>query len=523
MRRIIAPKVDAVGRASTLARVIAAFAIACNGTIPVEPSRPAEAPSTSAPLSSASPPAEARVDAISIALKSVPNDFAVDGKLTEWGSLTATEQLDSNPSKALSRVGLALTDNGVLFAAELAGSAKSGFEIELSVEPPALAPVGEWFSRGGEPWAFDCEHVVESGPEGSIFKGRKKTPKEATDCQAKAAGYEQLVTTHKAEFISALRVRASGEMSQRGPNGVWIEVAPIAHQALATPDGYQLEAKLPLSVLPRLDAAPLRQLRVRIAKLSTPELTSEGLTAAPRLTLTFPTPVAFEPLAELRARTFAGLLNRLKYSAPTAFPPGLSYHPGQPDRIRCLAHQGPMALTVKDEPLYLKQADRGDVEVGLVKTYGDFLVLQKQGKIIEFIPLFGSIPVEYAQPTRIKGIVERGNELQVIAYRPDGLTQQYGWQSPAWVVFAVDDQATLRARTLSSDDLPTSDLLDSADKPFTVHSAREFQSGDLLEFGIKGKGLAVTETGTQPVNFHVAWKWDEASRHYKVTRGKRVE
>lgn len=520
MRRIIAPKGNAAVTASTLARVIAAFAIACNSTIPDEPSRPVEAPGTGAPLSSAAPPAEARIDGISIALKNAPNDFAVDGKLTEWGSLTATEQLDSNPSKALSRVGLALTDNGVLFAAELAGSAKSGFQIELLVEPPALAPVGEWFSRGGEPWAFDCEHVVESGPEGSIFKGRKKTPKEAADCQAKAAGYEQLVATHKAEFISALRVRASGEASQRGPNGVWFEVAPIAHQEVATSNGYQLEAKLPLSVLPRLDAAPLQQLRVRIAKLGTADVTSAGLTSAPVLTLTFPTPVAFEPLAELRARTFAGLLNRGKYSAPTAFPPGLSYHPGQLDRIRCLAHQGPMALTVRDEPLYLKQAERGDVEVGIIKTYGDFLVTKKQGKIVDFIPLFGTVPVEYAQPTHVKGIVERGNELQVIAYRPDWLTQQYGTRSPAWVVFAVNDQGELRARNLGADDLPTSDLLDSAAMPFTVHSAREFQSRDLLEFGIKGTGLAITATGTQPVNFHVAWKWDETSRRYMVTRGK---
>jgi hypothetical protein len=131
--------------------------------------------------------------------------------------------------------------------------------------------------------------------------------------------------------------------------------------------------------------------------------------------------------------------------------------------------------------------------------------------------------VEYAQPTHIKAIVERGNELQVIAYRPDWLTQQYGTQSPAWVVFAVNDQGELRARTLGADDLPTSDILDSAAKPFTVHSAREFQSPDLREFGIKGKGLAITKTGTQPVNFHVAWAWDEGTRRYKVTRGKLPE
>jgi hypothetical protein len=161
--------------------------------------------------------------------------------------------------------------------------------------------------------------------------------------------------------------------------------------------------------------------------------------------------------------------------------------------------------------------------VGLVKTYGDFLVTKKQGKIVEFIPLFGDVPVEYAQPTHIKAIVERGNELQAIAYRPDWLTQQYGTQSPAWVVFAVNDQGELRARTLGADDLPTSDILDSAAKPFTVHSAREFQSPDLREFGIKGKGLAITKTGTQPVNFHVAWAWDEGTRRYKVTRGKLPE
>lgn len=479
----------------------------------VEPARPtpiskprAATTADQAPDARPKPEPPRRGDVFSVVLRDVPERFTADDALAEWGSLTPKEPTATNPADARSRVALAVDGSSVKLAAELGGVLKDGFTLTLSVPPPALAPVGEFFTRSGSPARHDCEWVLASGVEGSVDRTRKKTPKETKRCQAELDAHAALVTAQALAFTSELRVHASGAV-ERKEGAEWRDVTSARRPARSVGDGVELELELPLSVLPRLTQAPWVDLQVELASL-------DGA-AGPTEALKFPTPIGFEPLADIRARTIEALsVPRTQYTNATAFPPGLSYHPTKPTALRAFSHAGPNALRVEEDELFRKQAELGDVEIGLVHAYGDFVAVRKKGVLTEFVSLAGDVPVEYAAPVRIKGIVEREKELHVIAFREGGFTQQYGWRFPGWIVIAVDQAGQVRDRTTTADGVTCSSIVEEAGIGYPVHSAKESNDKELLT--LRMKGTAATLPG-DILPFEVVHRWDADNLRYRTT------
>lgn len=497
---------------------------------PASPASAASPASTTSPVSPALPPGEHLAYSgpldpahISVVIRSRPSSLEVDGVLREWGSLAPTGDAatEINPQDARSRVALSISSAGVLLAADLAGVAKNGVWLGLGSEVPALAPVGELYTRSGAPLEFDCAYEQLPGPEGSFDRGKKLSAAASRECEALKTKYAAVVQAHGKTFEQLLRIDSNG-VALRAPDGKFVPIT--AREITVTPqqEGMHVEALLPLDVLPRLVESPLTSLRVAAEPLD------PG--SAPRITgawsaVSLPTPQSFEPLGSLRDNAYAAITPMKLpsgYRIPrTAFPTGMSYHPTDPTHIRTMRHidWGPTELVARDETLYRKQATLGDVEVGLVSAYGESLAILKKGKLVHFLPLFGDVPVEYAQPTRIRGMVERGGELHIIFFRPDHLTQQYGRSSPEWVVLAVRPDGTIRSPIGGPSETTGSNIL-PADftMPMYPYESADFASRDLDSFGIKGIGRIDDPKGnSKEVAFEIAWKWDPEKLAYTQT------
>ena len=472
------------------------------------------------PLPSSGPLDPAR---ISVVLRSRPSSLKVDGVLREWGSLAPTGDAatEINLREARSRVAISISSDGVLLAADLGGAAKNGVWLGLGSEVPELAPVGQVFMRSGAPLGFDCEYEQLPGNEGSFDRGKKLSAAAARKCEALKTKYVALVKAHGKEFEQLLRIDRDG-IALRAPDGKLVPITAKEITIAPEKDGARVEALLPLDVLPRLTASPLTSMRLAVRPL---EAASAPSLAEAWISIFLPTPQSFEPLGSLRDKAYAALKPR-KYpngheSARTAFPTGMSYHPGDPTHIRTMRHldSGPTELVARDEALYRKQAAFGDVEVGLVSAYGESLAILKKDKLLHFLPLFGDTPVEYAQPHRIRGMVERGGELHVISFRPEHLTQQYGPSSPEWLALAVRPDGTIRSPIGGQGEIMRSDIL-ATDFTMPIHPSEisDFASRDLDSFGIKGMGQIDDQQGNlKDVAFEIAWKWDPKKRSYTQT------
>lgn len=451
-----------------------------------------------------SPPGPPDPSAFSVVTRSRPPSLRVDAALDEWGSLAPPSAIATaaNPANAASRLAIVVDEKQVVIAGELAEIAKGGVSIGIaSLGVPELAPVGELYTRSGQPLPFDCEFHQDPGPEGSFSQGKPLSPAQVAACKRLIEQHERFVAGYPARFERRIVIDAGGA-AMLGAEGARVPIAGVEHAFVPHQGGARFEAVLPLEVLPRLIEAPLETLRVAVAPRATPAASGPPTWVDLRLAA----PVHFQPMGEIRARVFAERL-------PTAFPPGLSYHPTQPLVVETVTHPdagGPVKLVAREEKLYRKIGAHGDVEIALVDAYGQWLAISRGGRLLHFLSLFGDVPVEYAQPFTIRKLVERGGDLHIIAYRPAHLTQQYGIATPEWVVIAVAPDGTIRKPIEGNDKTVRSELVDPAVVvPYFGRDTVEFSSPDLDRFGVRGVTNHIDgEYLDETLRFEVSWKWD---------------
>jgi hypothetical protein len=475
-----------------------------------EPVTPHATASAVRPPSESSPPEPPDPTALSVVARDRPDPLRLDAELGEWGGLVPelAAITDANPANAATKVAVVVSARDVVVAAQLAELAKGGLWIGIASDPPPLAPIGEVYTRSGQPLPFDCEFEQDPGPEGSFSQGRALTVAEKAACYKRIKDHEAFVASFPRRFERWLAIDASG-VSEVTTGGKLVAVPGAQHSFAAKDGGAAFEAVLPLDVLPRLSEAPLTTLRLSVS----PKTSATRPPGDPAWVFTrLPRPVDFEPLGTVRAKAFAAV-------GRTAFPPGLSYHPRQPLVVETVRHPdagGPVRLVAREESLYRKIGGFGSIEVALVDAYGESIAVTKGGKVLEFLPLSGDVPIEYAQPTSIRRVVERGGDLHVIAYRPDHLTQQYGMVPPEWMVIAVTPDGAIRKPTKGHDETVRSDLVDaSVSAPYFGRDTSEFGSSSLDMFGIRGvTNHPGGEYQEQEVKFEVSWRWDEARGMY---------
>ncbi len=369
---------------------------------------------SAAPPSSAAPPApnegpplqEASVvpeaERIDTAGRSLPNAFALDGTLTEWGVLAvppepeldpATKQPGPRKAAAPNRLALALQPTRAVLAGELTGDLAKGVFIALRFENDELPPVG-MYQRGGGIREFQCEINESSGEE---LSGPEKA-----SCEAMLAGIAQFQVDYAARFTRVYRVDAEGVRSV-GPGG--LQAIESAEARWLAGDGKAtFELSLPLVALPRCAASP-----VTFASLAAlPGAAERPAATIPNerfVATSFEPGVSFEPDAAVRDMAFWIQQNSPWY----AYRPALSYQPGEENRIETVVYPGTFDrsfLSLEPVPLFSIAHKKGDLEVLFVQGGRTAVVVRRAGKLSE-------TPVEMSRTPDV--VVPRGKDLHVLS------------------------------------------------------------------------------------------------------------
>lgn len=495
---------------------------AAPGPSPASPIvRLAPPPAAGSSAAGASEPAEP--DAVSVTALPPPPKLSIDGDLTEWGSLLPPRDADTsgpapeertsggreprgplpsgpNPRGAASHAAVSITSDTLLIAAELSGDAREGIWLGLGSPAPELAPIG-MFGRGGYVMPPSCEFEVYV-EAGEVVQGNPNPPEVVAACKELIARHEKLLVTHEARFSRLFRIDREG-VRRVHADGTLSRIEAAKHALKAGPKGASVEISLPLAAMPRLAAAPLEWLRLvarpAAAAAKPPELPLEQW-----VWVKLPAPVSFEPLGELRARTFALLRGK------TFFPSGVSYHPSDPLHVESVSHAGDaMSLKAQEETLYTKARSFGDVEIGDVSARGRFLAIFHKGKLSELIPLEPELNLDRAGPTELRGMIERDGELHVFWFTPKFYSYDVAFVEPVWSVLAVAPDGSVRGDVLDSD----------IEGVRWEEDASAFQSKELDTFGIRGTTHFPEGWGgdyqEKLTGKEITWRWDSKARKYK--------
>lgn len=453
---------------------------------------PALPPAVTLPVVSASasaapePPAPPDPTMVSVNIVAVPAQLTIDGDAREWGSILPEDPPpakppepakgpDPNPRAALSHAAIAVTPDALLVVAELRGPAREGAWLAVGDEAPALPLIGE-YQRGGGVRELDCE----SDPTGA-----PRTKEAAAECQAVLDRYARLTAEHEARFARVFRLDREG-VRERMANGALTAVAGAKAVWKPGAEGATLEASLPLQALPRLSEAPLTSLRLwsRAATgADAPKIVGEQW--VPRA---LPAPLSFEPLGEIRARVFEGIGGRVIYAPSLSYQPGLhsmiesSHYAGQYDR---------QSVQLDEGRLYTKAASLGDIEVGFVSAYAEWLAVFRQGKLVEMLAASASGKV-----------IPRDGGLHILAssewYNEDSATP-----GARWTALVVGADGAVREDVLQVDNTV----------PTRWTQVSTFHDKGYASFGLRG--ASHWPDGAKEQGYEVTWRWSKGDKRYK--------
>jgi hypothetical protein len=504
------------------------FAGACGPPVPPAPPvatvQVVPLPTASAAAKLTPPPDPAIVSVIALR---PPAKLAIDGDAGEWGSLvpsaapappvhdprpTANQEEDPkglpsgpNPRDAASHLGLALSSDAVLIAAELGEPAREGIWLGIGSLAPDLPAIGE-VSRGGSTEPLKCKFEQVYVGEGSYVDGKPNPPEIVAACELLLDRHAKFVAKHEERFARAFKIDRDGVRAVQ-PDGTLaaIEGAKAVFKPGAT--GATVEVSLPLKAMPRVADAPCKALRLVARAVTTPAppLAAQGHFAPDQwVWLALPDAISFEPYGELRARVFdPASLEGVIFMFPTT---GMSYHPGDPLHLETMGYPADRhSVVASEEMLYKKLAAVGDIEIGHVAGYREGMAIFKKGKLADV--LFGT--VASVPPGIPQGILPRDGELHVFSYQDMSSASEYGTAPPMWSVVAI-----------AADGSHRDDVLDQAGDVPEWEDGWVFASPDLASFGVRGsthypKGSK--ERVEKPQGFEVTWRWDKAKKKYAAT------
>jgi hypothetical protein len=473
---------------------------------PPPPARPAPImtataiapPKPSESIAPAAPPPDPTI--VSVAAAPWPLHFALDGDLAEWGSLLppippppdpavkkpAADVPDEpppppNPRDAASHAAIAVSAEGALIAADLSGSARAGIWLGLGAGASSVPPIGYW-QRGGGIAELDCE-----APTGT---GEPSPPEAIAACHQLIRRHAEFTAAHEARFRAIYRIDSEGIRAVKADGTLApIEGAKAAFNA--TPRGATVEIALPPKALPRLSAAPLEVLHLIARIATTPE--PPPFAANDWVRLELPAPASFEPWGEIRAKVFEALSTRALY-----VPSGLSFQPGDPLHVEIVSYDHGIYeathVAPSEETLYTKKATLGDVEVGLVSAYNDWIAILKKDKLVNLVDLRGNL----------RGILERDGEIHVLTYAQ--YTSEVYSETATWSAIAVAADGTFRE-----------DVIQQEEGSRAWSQVSEFHSKTLDSFGMRGWS-SYGPHGDEGIE--LTWRWDNAKRSYQRTQRK---
>ncbi len=463
---------------------------------PPPPARPvviAPPPPPSAPSAPAPAPPDPAI--VSVAAARVPLHFKLDGDLGEWGSLLPPLRAPSkdpaptpapgdpppppNPRDAASHLAIAVSNEGALIAADLSGSARDGIWLGVGASAPDVPPIGD-YQRGGGVLDFDCE--VNRGT------GEAQPPEAIAACRALIQRHADFVAAHRTRFQKLYRVDREGIRAATA-DGTLAAIPGALAAFKPGPRGATVEISLPASALPRVIEAPLVSLHLVARAVTSPK--PPVVPEAEWVWLDLTDPVSFEPWGELRAKAFEIMQGR-------AFgPTGLSYQPGDPLHVETVSYDRGLYDTSRvsgsEATLYTKKAALGDVEVGYVSAYSEWIAILVKGKLVDLVDL----------PGRLMGITQRDGAIHVLSY------SQYDSE-----VGSVT--ATWSALVISPDGRHDEDAVQHESGMFNWTDTEEFHAKDFASFGMRG-WTAFTPSGTAE-GVEMTWRWNKALKAYVLRR-----
>lgn len=449
--------------------------------------------------------------AINVGVANAPAGFSLDGDTTEWNLRT--------PS-GTSKLTVAVTGDAVFVATELGHPSPDGFWLGLASVPAQMLPLATW-EPGGNSSPLECTAPGHFNVNGiwlvdeidmTADEPPQNKPADVERCTELLRKHEERRAAHTARFSRQLRIEPT-RVQRLNEKGEWvpIEGAKIVWKPRA--EGVAAEISLPLSVLPRLSEAPLTRLFVWAAPTdsSPPKDPPDDESRALKL----PTPVSFGPLGKLRARVFESVQPPLYIAnsrEEAQYPwSGMSYDLADPGRIEWI-HFGKSAQTVQveNEVLYEKKAALGDIELGHVRGFREWLAISKKGALVELVELSEGL----------RGVVVRDGEIHAISFKPSHYTMAYSGASPDWSVIAVGPNGQTRdpvqnGWTEAFTPAPKGGLGCAVHGPVAVMEGVETASASLDAFGWKGS-CNIGTSGAM-ASFEVAWKWDPAKKQYTST------
>jgi hypothetical protein len=462
-------------------------------------------PSTQLPAKAAPPPRPVVVEAPPppapepsplVSLKTqarVPDKFALDGDVAEWGSLVPpppppppppakgksapapapAPPPSPNAVDAPSHVAVVLSPAGITLAAELVEASQDGAWLGLGFGAPELPPIGH-FQRGGGVMELNCE---------ADMSGEPLPPEVQKDCRDTLDQHAAFVAAYEARFERFFRLDESG-LSALGEDG---KLHPVEGAKAAVKKGGKkltLEATLPTSTLPRASSAPIDGIRLfaRATDAKRPPVPKDE----EWVWLDVQEPVDYEPFAKLRAVAF---------NAPTVFPVPMSYQPGDPLGVEVIGYapgSDGTALEPRSKTLYSPLSKLGDLEIGQLFMRRPALVILRNGEIVDTI----EVPGEPA------GFIVRNKDLHVFFYERYTSTDIWA-EMASWHVFGIKPTGAYDEIIAPSED----------NRPWT-DDVEEFHSPKFDSFGIRGTPMFSENEGERPSPVEITWRFDAKEGAY---------
>ncbi|WP_437574243.1 hypothetical protein [Sorangium sp. So ce887] len=436
------------------------------------------------------PPAAAPRPSPRVSVKTearVPERFALDGDVTEWGSLVPSPPRTPRPAQgqspppspgaldAPSHVVVVLSSAGVTLAAELDEGSQDGIWLGIGFGVPELPPIG-YFQRGGGVTPLNCE--TDMGGEPLPAEVQK-------DCNETLERHAAFTAGHEARFERFFRLDRGG-LSVIGEDGER-RLVDGAKAAVKGGDGkLTIEATLPTSALPRASSAPIDGIRLLARAADAPRPPAPADEAW--VWLAVPEPVSYEPFANLRALAFQSpeMIGRV----------AMSYQPGDPLGLEIIGYSrgsDGTALEPGYQGLYSPLFTMGDIEVGELFLRRPALVILRKGEVVDTIETSGA-------PT---GFVVRKKELHVFFY--DRYTSTDIWaESASWRVIGVKPSGEY------------ADILEhSEDNRPWADDVEEFHSTSFDRFGIRGTRVLPESEGEAKRAVEITWRYDAPTGVYR--------
>lgn len=437
----------------------------------------------------------------------------VDGDLRDW------------PETVPNFLFYGVSAKGIFFAGRLDPRHDAGIYLTVGSPVPEVPMIGDW-TRGGGTDPPNCDHEREYISGEWTPTEKALAPETAAACLAAVRAYDELREAHARRFQRVYRIDASG-VRMRSDAGAWepIASAPAASWKPDPEGGFQFEAGLPLSALPRLSEAPLAGLYVLPARvgpgsdpitvpspfvslmsISSPshfqgELPKEEV--APPMIVPLPEPISFEPLGELRAKVFEDLSQPRAVGDLFFSTAGSSYLASDPLHVETM-QGGQLAAGQSVEQLYTPEMQHGEVEIGRVQAYFTRFAIFKAGKLLDL----------FEAPGQEKKVLRRGDEIHIVSYQSSGYTMNFGPNPASWSVIAIGPDGTRREAVDATMEqaIAAAGCLYLGPSTFDLDMPSASESFDKLAW--KGSCRAGTLDQPKDQGIEVTYQWDADRKIY---------